>query len=164
MYTCPLSNNTSTFETPRLPLHVSFSIAVPIQYKNDLSSGETAAFPLSSVPHTFEARLPKDGNEFSSEETWRKAEELGIAVASGTAAIVAGTAWALGSIPFFGRSPAALAGAGMAWNNAHTYGAKYGTCGDGTVLKVDHLLIPFHDKFYEIKKEENRFALVDHDG
>ncbi|KAF8994083.1 hypothetical protein BDQ17DRAFT_1431227 [Cyathus striatus] len=145
-------------------LHISFSIAVPFLYKNDLSPGETAVFHLASIPHTFEARLPKGGNEFSSGETWKKAEELGIAVASGTAAILAGTAWALGSIPFFGRSPAALAGAGMAWNNAHTYGAKYGTCGDGTVLKVDHLLIPFHDKFYEIKKEENRFALVDHDG
>lgn len=100
-------------------LNIGFRIVTPIAFINEVQPSQTISLHLASFLHGFEARRDNGFNRFSADESWRKAGELGGAIAAGTASVLAGTAWALGT---FGRSgplsSVALASAGAAWGAA----------------------------------------------
>ncbi|KAF8994089.1 hypothetical protein BDQ17DRAFT_1431230 [Cyathus striatus] len=92
-------------------------------------------------------------SQCSSEETWKMTEE------SGTASTIAiRTTSPLGKVAFLGGTRVTSGATGLAWSDVHGYGTRYATSEDGVILKVDHPLIPFHDKYSEVKKEGNQLT------
>lgn len=104
-----VSNKTSDI------LNIAFCIATPLAFVNEVQPSQTVTLHLASFVHTFEARQDNGSNRFSADENWRKAGELGGAIAAGTASVLAGTAWALGAF----SNTAAFAVASAAWGAAH---------------------------------------------
>jgi len=112
------------------------NFCAPAYYSNYVEAGDTFTAHVASVLYTFEARVVEDGNEYSLRNSLEKAGTITGAVAAGTASVVVGSFWALGTFGghFSAPGQVALACSGGLMRAANAAGAAYAEPGRGVVL------------------------------
>ncbi|KZP26112.1 hypothetical protein FIBSPDRAFT_887504 [Athelia psychrophila] len=139
-------------ETPA-PLRLGLLVGPsPAYWNNYVAEGDTFHAGVCSVIYLFEACTVSTGNEYSANDSLSRAGIMAGAVASGTAAVLVGTASVLGSFGgLFGRS-AGFGAAGYLWNSAHAAGAASAVSRTGILIKKD-LLVGFSDLKFAVRME-----------
>jgi len=111
-------------------------LCAPVYYSNCVQAGDTFTAHVASSRYTFEARVIEEGNEYSFGKSLEKAGIMTGAVAAGTASVVLGSFWALGTFGghFTPPGQAALATSGGLMTAAHAAGAAYAEPKGGVVM------------------------------
>ncbi|KAG8844964.1 hypothetical protein FRB96_002764 [Tulasnella sp. 330] len=141
-------------------LHIAMLAGVPCHFDNNVPPGGRFRAGVTSTPWGYEARIPRPGNEFSSEESWSRAGVLAGGVAAGTASVIVGSMWALRSLGGWFSPPGQVAvrTAGNLWNGAN---AAFAQGADGAVLRKDWWMVGFADVTYAIRVVDGRYDLVE---
>jgi len=136
-------------------------LCAPLYYNNCVQAGEVFAAHVASSRYTFEARVVEDGNEYSVGDSLEKAGIITGAVAAGTASVVLGSLWALGTFGghFSAPGQVALASSGGLMNAAHAAGAAYATPKGGVVMTKEQW-IGFENLKFSINVRDGRHELV----
>lgn len=147
-------NETST------PLRLGLLVGPsPAYWDNNVAERATFHAGVASVIYSFEACTVNKENEYSANDSLSRAGIMAGAVASGTAAVLVGTASALGSFGgLFGRG-VGFGAAGYLWNGAQAAGAAAAAPRKGVVIKKD-LIIGFSDLKFAVKMENGCYSLV----
>lgn len=88
-----ITNHTNTV------LNLGFwGAGVPVNTRNGLQPSETWRSEMSSWWYTLDARADRPANRFSPGDGWQSVATIGMAIGSGTASVLTGTAGALGML------------------------------------------------------------------
>jgi len=131
-------------ETPDT-LNVAFRFVAPANWKNGLPPGDTWTAHLASTPYTIEVRLDRENNQFSPQDSWATAGNI-------TGGWFAGAGSVLGG--FFGGSVGRAAALPL-MNHAIQAGGRFAQDADGVVVSVGGVWIPFYNKTYAVRFDEN---------
>ncbi|KAF9523740.1 hypothetical protein CPB83DRAFT_886739 [Crepidotus variabilis] len=136
-------------------LNFAFRLVAPANWVNDLSPGATWTTHLGSVPYTIEVRLNHGNNQFSSEKSWATAADISGGWLAGTASVALG-AFSLGGMIASVPGRAAIAAiTGPLMRHAIDAGERFAQNADGMVVTVPGVWIPFYNKTYAVRFEED---------
>ncbi|KAG9002201.1 hypothetical protein FRB94_004076 [Tulasnella sp. JGI-2019a] len=150
-------------ETERT-LHIAMIAGVPYHFDNHVApGGRFRREYVTSTPWGYEARIPQIGNEYSRKESWGRVGALGNGIAAGSASVIVGSFWALGTFGghFTRPSRAAFGVAETLMSAAHAGGKGFAHLGPGVVLRRDWLMVGFCHLTYAIREDEGSFDLVE---
>lgn len=131
-------------ETPD-KLNVAFRFVAPASWNNSLLPGDTWTTHLASTPYTVEVRLDHENNQYSPQDSWATAGDI-------TGGWFAGAASVLGGV--FGGSVGRAAALPL-MNHAIQAGGRFARDADGVVVSVGGIWIPFYNKTYAVRFDEN---------
>ncbi|KAG8992549.1 hypothetical protein FRB94_011507 [Tulasnella sp. JGI-2019a] len=150
-------------ETKRT-LHIAMLTGVPYHFDNHVAPGGMFRREyITSTPWAYEARIPQHGNEYSSGDSLGRVGALAGGIAAGTASVILGSFWALGSFGGHFNTPGrvAVGSAGGLMRAASEGGSAFARWGPGVVLRKDWWMVGFEDLTYAIREVDGNFDLVE---
>ncbi|KAG9002200.1 hypothetical protein FRB94_004075 [Tulasnella sp. JGI-2019a] len=147
-----------------MTLHIAMIAGVPCHFDNHVAPGGRFRHEhITSTPWGYEARIPEPGNEYSPQDSWGRVGALGGGIAAGSATVVLGSFWALGTFGGHLSRPGrmALGAAGAFMSAAHAGGNAFAHRGPGVVLRKDWWMVGFDDLTYAIREVNGKLDLVE---
>ncbi|KZP28557.1 hypothetical protein FIBSPDRAFT_927655 [Athelia psychrophila] len=132
----------------------------PAYFNNYVARGDTFRANLPSIYYSFEACTIDTGNEYSTSDSLSRAGTMAGAVGMGTASMIVGTAWALGSLGgILTGNNAGVVTAGRLMDGAWAAGAVSNASRKGLVFQKG-LLVGFSELSFAVRMENEHLDLV----